>query len=132
MVTFYRERFEPSPALAAPFSLIAAIVVVGETDAEAERLALPTALAFLRLRQGEYGPYPTLEDAANAQLNAGERAFVADWLDKNIVGGPSTVRTKLDRLLEATRADELMVLTTVPEPEARKRSYSLLRELHPV
>lgn len=129
-LSIYRERFRPVGKLAAPYALVAAIVVVAESDAEAERLAMPTALAFLRLRQGIYGPYPTLEDADAAPLTPADRAFVADWFGKNIVGSTATVKEKLARLLEATRADELMVLCTVPEPKARLRSYELLRQLH--
>jgi luciferase family oxidoreductase group 1 len=129
-LSIYRERFRPSSKLTEPYALIAAIVVVAEADAEAERLAMPTALAFLRLRQGVYGPYPTLEDADAAVLTPGDRAFVRDWFDRNIVGSPATVKAELGRLLETTRADELMVLCTVPEPVARLRSYELLRRLH--
>jgi luciferase family oxidoreductase group 1 len=129
-LSIYRERFRPSDKLSKPYALIAAIVVVAESDAEAERLAMPTALAFLRLRQGTYGPYPTLEDADSAHLTLADRAFVADWFGKNIVGSRATVKDKLDRLLEETRADELMVLCTVPDPEARLRSYTLLKELY--
>lgn len=129
-LAIYRERFRPSDKLSEPHTLIAAIVVVADTDAEAERLAMPTALAFLQLRQGDYGPYPTLEDADQAVLTADDRRFVRDWFEKNVIGSPATVKAKLERLLEATRADELMVLCTVPEPRARVRSYELLKELH--
>ena len=117
-LALYRERFRPSEKLANPYALIAAIVVVAESDAEAERLAMPTALAFLRLRQGVYVPYPTLEDADTARLTPADRVFVDDWFDRNIVGGPARVREKLGHLLELTQADELMVLCTVPRSSA--------------
>jgi luciferase family oxidoreductase group 1 len=131
-LAIYRERFRPSEKLSAPYAMIAAIVVVAETDAEAERLAMPTALSFLRLRQGERGPYPTLEeaDAAVAELSPVQHAFIRDWFGQNIVGGPEKVKAELWRLLELTRADELMVLCTVPDLAARLRSYELLKKLH--
>jgi luciferase family oxidoreductase group 1 len=129
-LALYRERFRPSLALARAQAMIGAIVVVADTDAEARRLALPTALAFLRLRQGTPGTYPTVEQAEAHPWTPRERAFADDWLSLNVVGGPASVRAQLDRLLEATRVDELMVLCAVPDPEARRRSYTLLRELH--
>jgi luciferase family oxidoreductase group 1 len=129
-LALYREQFRPSAALDRPQAMIGAIVVVADTDAEARRLALPTALAFLRLRQGNPGQYPTLEQAEAHPWSAQERTFAEDWLSLNVVGGPDSVRRQLDRLLDATRVDELMVLCAVPDPEARRRSYTLLRELH--
>jgi luciferase family oxidoreductase group 1 len=129
-LALYRENFRPSASLSKPEAMIAATVIVADTDAEARRLALPNALAFLRLRQGQTGPYPTVEDAEAYPWTPGERAFAEDWLAANVVGGPASVRAQLDRLLAATRADELMVLCTAPDPAARRRSYTLLRELH--
>lgn len=126
----YRDTFRPSAALVKLEAMIGAIVIVAETDAEAQRLALPTALAFLRLRQGKRDVNPTIEEAQAYPWTSEERAFAERWLAQNVVGSPASVKKQLDDLLEATRADELMVLCTVPEAEARKRSYTLLRELH--
>jgi luciferase family oxidoreductase group 1 len=125
----YRERFKPSGALAKPYAMVAAMVIVADSDEEARRLALPNALAFLRMRQGGSGPYPTVEEAEAYDWSPVERAFADDWVAKNVIGGPPSVQRQLEQLLASTRADELMVLTTAPVPEARLRSYSLLREL---
>ncbi len=125
----YRARFTPSKALAQPYALVAAMVIVAETDGEALRLALPSALAMLRLHTGRAGPYPTVEDAERYAWTDPERAFAEDWMTKNVIGGPRSVKRQLAQLLEETRADELMVLCTAAVPEARLRSYTLLREL---
>jgi luciferase family oxidoreductase group 1 len=127
-LAIYRDSFRPSAALSRPESMIGAIVIVAETEAEARRLALPSALAFLRLRQGSPGPYPTIEEAASHPWTPDERAFADRWMAANVVGDPASVRDQLDRLLTATRVDELMVLCAIPDPEARRRSYTLLRE----
>ncbi|HVK71208.1 MAG TPA: LLM class flavin-dependent oxidoreductase, partial [Polyangium sp.] len=113
-----------------PEAMIGAIVIVADTDAEARRIALPGALAFMRVRQGKREPYPTIEEAEAYPWAPEERAFAENWFAQNIVGSPASVREQLDKLLEATRADELMVLCAVPDAEARNRSYTLLRELH--
>ncbi|HEY9011139.1 MAG TPA: LLM class flavin-dependent oxidoreductase, partial [Devosia sp.] len=44
------------------------------------------------------------------------------------VGNPATVLKKLQPLMEASRPDELMVITAVYDHTARKKSYSLLAE----
>lgn len=129
-LALYRESFRPSATLARPEAMIGAIVIVADTDAEARRLAMSSALAFLRLRQGKPGPYPTLAEAEEYDWSPDERAFAEKWLAANVVGDPRWVREQLDRLLRATQVDELMVLCAIPDPEARRRSYALLRELH--
>ena len=128
----YREGFRPSAVLQRPHAMVAVMVIAADTDQEALRLALPCALAFLRIRLGERGPYPTCEDAEQYPWSPAERVFAEDWLKKNVVGGAASVRAQLEALVAATQADELMVLCTAPEPAARQRTYSLLRELYPV
>ncbi len=136
-LAIYRRSFQVSSSpsdppwtLKAPYAMVAALIIVADSDDEARRHAMPMALSFLRMSTGQRGPMPTLDDALAYELEPHEARFIDGWMDKNIVGGPETTRTKLRALLEATRADELMVLSTAGSSEARQRSYSLLREIH--
>ena len=43
-------------------------------------------------------------------------------------GTVATVRTRLDPLLAATKADEVMVTTMIYDHAARRRSYELLAQ----
>jgi luciferase family oxidoreductase group 1 len=124
----YRSTFRPSPALAQPYSMIAASVLAAETDAEAHRLALPGALQFLRLRQGNPGLVPTPQEAAAYPYSAQERLFVDDRLDGQIIGSPATVREGVHELVGRTGVDELMVVTSAHSGIDRLRSYELLAE----
>ena len=54
----YRDRFEASPWLEAPHSMVAVSALVSD---DASRLALPNALQMLRLRQGSPGTVPSLK-----------------------------------------------------------------------
>jgi luciferase family oxidoreductase group 1 len=125
----YRRSFTPSDLLPRPYAMVAVQVVVADTDEQAQRLASPAALSFLRLRQNSPIPLPTVEQAAAHDWTAQERAFVAQRQDGQAIGGPDTVRDALGALLKDTAADELMVTTMVPDLDARLRSMSLLREL---
>ena len=129
-LALYRDSFRPSEALAEPYAMVCASVLVADDDATARRLALPGGLSFLRLRSGRPGPVPTVEEAEGYPYSPVEREFVQDRLDSQVIGGPSTVRRGLEDLLDATRADELMVTTLVHDPADRLRSYGLLAELH--
>ena len=69
----YRRMFRPSEVLDEPYALIAAAVLCAPDDAEAQRLALPSALQFLQLRLGRPGPVPTPDEAAAYPYTAEER-----------------------------------------------------------
>ena len=125
-LALYRETFRPSPMLSEPYSMIAASVLAAGTDEEARRLALPSALQFLRLRLGQPGPVPTPEEASTYPYSEQERAFVEDRLAGQIIGSSDTVRDGVHELLERTGVDELMVVTSTHDGADRLRSYELL------
>jgi luciferase family oxidoreductase group 1 len=125
----YRRSFRPSDVLPAPYAMVAAQVIVADSDEEAQRLAAPTALSFLQLRRNNPIPLPTVEQAAAYEWTEQDRAFVAQRQAGQAIGGVDTVRSALATLLEQTAADELMVTTMVPEPDARLHSMTLLRGL---
>ena len=122
----YRETFRPSDVLAQPYSMIATSVLAAETDAQARRLALPGALQFLRLRQGDPGLVPTPEEAAAYPYTPQEQLFVDDRLAGQIIGSPATVRDGVRELVDATGVDELMVTTSAHSGADRLRSYEIL------
>jgi luciferase family oxidoreductase group 1 len=124
----YRENFRPSPAHAAPYAILATHVVCADTDAEAERLATTVWLNAVRRAKGEYLPLGSPEQAAATDYTAADRAQIAKARPRVTVGAPATVRARLEPLIAATQADELMVTTMIFDHEARKRSYELLAE----
>jgi luciferase family oxidoreductase group 1 len=125
----YRSTFRPSAALDAPYAMICAAVVCAKTDEHAQWLAGPGGLSFIRLRSGRPGPFPTPDEAAQYPYSEMEKAMIADRQASQIIGGPDTVRSDVETLLDATHADELMVTTMVHDPEDRLRSFELVAEL---
>ena len=125
----YRRSFRPSEELAAPYVMLGVAVLCADTHERATYLSKPADLAFLRLRSGRPGPYPTPEEAAAFHPTPSEKELIRSWTASRIVGDPSTVGTELATLLERTGADELMVTTMVHNPDDRVQSYRLLAEL---
>jgi alkanesulfonate monooxygenase SsuD/methylene tetrahydromethanopterin reductase-like flavin-dependent oxidoreductase (luciferase family) len=104
-------------------------VVAAEDDERARYLAGPGGLSFLQLRQGKPTTMPSPETAAAYDYNEVEKAFVADRMSNQIIGGPDTVLKGITGLLEQTQADELMIATMVHDPADGRRSYELIAEL---
>ena len=55
-----------------------------------------------------------------------DRAMVQHLLRYAVVGGPDAIRAGIDRFLELTGVDELMITTHVFEHAARKRSFEIV------
>ncbi len=125
----YRESFRPGRVLDEPYAMVTVQVVCADTDEQADRIALPAALSFLRLRQGRPGPLPSPETAAAHPWTAEERAFVMHRREGQAIGGPETVAKALAALLAGTAADELMITTQAYDPADRIRSVEVVAEL---
>ena len=123
----YRERFVAAPERAEPHAILAHHVIVAESDDAARRIAAPARVAFKRLRAGMPQPLPTVPDAL-AEEAARESARAPS--ERGVVGSPETVRDRLDALLAAAGADELMAVTNVHDHADRVRSYELLAEAY--
>jgi len=124
----YRNRFKPSPARQVPLAILAVAVVCAATDAEAERLASTVDLNFVRRSKGEYLPLASEAEAQAYPYTSSDRARIRYTRARLFVGAPATVRARLEPLIAATRADELMITTMIYDHDARRRSYELLAE----
>ncbi|HKA76381.1 MAG TPA: LLM class flavin-dependent oxidoreductase [Pseudolabrys sp.] len=122
----YRENFKPSPSHDKPYAILATHVVCADTDAEAERLAATVDLNIVRRAKGEYLPLASPDDAARYDYTPVDRARIAQNRTRLSVGSPKTIKARLEPLIEATKADELMVTAMLFDHEARKHSYELL------
>jgi len=125
----YRESFEPSEDFERPSTILAVAVICGESDEHAERLASSMELAWVRIRSGNPGPLPSLEEAMNYSYTAAERRLADAYRLMQIAGDPRTVRARIEKLAKRTAADEIMVTTSVYDHAERLRSYERLAEV---
>ncbi len=125
-LALYRRKFEPSAQLEKPYAMIGVNVVAADTDAEARRLFTTLQQAFTDLHRGTRGlSKPPIDDIEQYWTPA-EKIAASQMLSCSVVGSPATVRAGLAALVERTSADEIMAVTHVFDPEARKRSYEIL------
>jgi luciferase family oxidoreductase group 1 len=120
---FYRERFQPSEVLQTPYLLIAAQVIAAETDAAARRLFTTPQQRFLRLIRGESLELLPPVDSMEPLWSDIEKAAVENRLGAAIVGSDATVQMGLEKLVNDTHADEVIVVTDTYEHSDRMDSY---------
>ncbi|MEO8900170.1 MAG: LLM class flavin-dependent oxidoreductase [Polyangiaceae bacterium] len=121
----YRERFQPG-ALEKPHAILALSVFCAATDAAAERMASSVLLSFAQLRAGTPGRMPSPEEALAHEYTPEERATVAQFRRLQIMGTPDRVRAGIERVVESTHADEVMLATHAFDPAERVRSFELV------
>ena len=71
-------------------------------------------------------PYPSHDEAVSYRWTDEDRALVADRVATQVVGSPATVVEQLERIVEVTGADELVVTTMTHSHADRVSSYELL------
>ena len=124
----YREHFKPSATFPEPYAILGAAIIVADSDAQAERLASSADLHYARRGKGESAPLASPDEAAAYPYAPIDRERIAHHRNRLIVGGVETVMKRLLPLIEATRADEIMVTTMVYDHAARRHSYELLAQ----
>ncbi|MBC7665230.1 MAG: LLM class flavin-dependent oxidoreductase [Caulobacter sp.] len=125
----YRHLFKPSEQLQKPHAMAGVNVIVADTDAEAKRLFTTHQQSFANLRRGRPGPQQPPIDDIDAYWSPAEKQMADSMLACSVVGSPETVRHGLERFVAYSGADELMVVSAIFDPDARRRSYSLLAEI---
>ncbi|MDQ4123757.1 MAG: LLM class flavin-dependent oxidoreductase [Acidobacteriota bacterium] len=125
----YRNAFVPSDELQKPLAMLAINIVAAETDDEAWFLASSQFQSFLRLIRGAPGQLqPPVENMADL-WSPQEKAIVESRLGGSIIGSRATIEAQLERFLEATKADELMINAMIFDHQARLRSYEIVAEV---
>lgn len=129
-IAIYRERFRPSRQLATPYVMLGINVVAAETDTEARLLFTSQQQSFVNIRRGRPGPLPPPVEGFETQLDRYARAMLDDALSCAVVGSPENVCHGLHAFVSRTGVDELIVTTNIFDHEKRKRSFSIVAEVH--
>ncbi|WP_432502264.1 MsnO8 family LLM class oxidoreductase [Kineococcus arenarius] len=124
----YRERFVER-GHGGPRVTVLADVLVADDEAAARRELLPQAwsLAVSRTR-GKFPPLPAPGDVDLTGLTARERRTVDAVLAQSVVGTEAEVRRRVGDLLGRLGAGELLVATTVHEPDLQAESDARLAD----
>ena len=125
----YRERFRPSEVLRKPYMMVAAQVIAAETDAAARRLFTTPQQRFLRLIRNQPVELLPPVDSLEPLWQDAERAAVESRLSAAVIGSNATVKAGLEKLVDDTAADEIIVVTDTYEHADRLQSYQRVAEV---
>ena len=127
-IAVYRERFQPSRQLSAPYVMVGVNAIAAESDAEARRLWTSQQMSFADLVRGMPRVMQPPIDDIDTYWTPQERAAAARMLDCSVVGSGDTVREGLQALVDRTGADELIVVSDVFDFDRRLRSFEAIAQ----
>ena len=125
----YRETFRPSEQLSKPYAMAGFNVFAAGTDEEGHRLRSSARQWTLALRRGRPGHLPPPDDAFESRLGRHERAMLDEQGACSAVGAPATVLGQMERFVERTGVDELMIASMIFDHAARVRSFEIAMEV---
>lgn len=124
----YRDHFQPSAQLDAPYAMLAVPAIAADTPEEAEFLATTSHQRILALFRGQpLWMKPPVESMAGL-WNAGEQASVQDFLALQLLGDTAALNRQLDALLADIEVDELMFTVDIYDPAKRRHALDLLAQ----
>ncbi|GAA0606935.1 MsnO8 family LLM class oxidoreductase [Virgibacillus siamensis] len=130
-LNLYRDNFKPSDKVKEPYAMLGVNIIAADTEEEAKYLATSQQQQFLSIRRGQPTKLqPPIENIDSVWSDM-EKAAVAKSIESSatIVGSKETVKAGLEKFIEETQADELIVNAQIYDHEARKRSYEIVSEL---
>jgi luciferase family oxidoreductase group 1 len=124
----YRERFQPSDVLDAPYAMVGVNVFAADTEQEARYLSTSHQQMHLNLIRGIPGQLPPPVASMESLWQPHERASVESTLRASMIGDPAMVKEQLRAFVEATQADELIINSMMFDHAARLRSYEIVAD----
>ncbi len=127
-ISHYKENFKPSAYLEKPYVMVGVNVFAADTYEEAQYLASSHRQWVVNRNSGQSGllPHPLenyISKISKEQLHAMEAE-----LTYTAIGNKEEVGAWLQRFINFTGADELMIDARIYDPVARCRSYQLAAE----
>lgn len=124
----YRSMYTPSKDHPQPYVMMGVPVVAADTDEKAKYLSTSIQQAFLGIIKGSRKLNSPPVDDMDKIWTPAEKEHVQSMLGMLVTGSIKTVREKLDKFIEATQADELIITSDTYHPEDRLRSYELIAQ----
>ncbi|MDM9646111.1 MULTISPECIES: LLM class flavin-dependent oxidoreductase [unclassified Rhizobium] len=125
----YRTRFKPSEQQSQPYAMVGVNVIAAETDAVARRLATTQQMSFTNMFRGTRGLSQPPIDDIETYWSPMEKVQAQQMLARSIIGSPETVRVGLEKLIDETGTDELMIVSDVYDHHARLQSFEMIAEV---
>jgi len=126
----YRSRFQPSEWLDKPHAMLGINVFAADSDEEAKLLHSSRQQSTLAIRFGRRSLLPPPVADYESRLSPVELSVLEEAMPGTIIGSPASVKAGLQKFIQKTGADELIIAAQIYDHGARLRSYELTSQVH--
>lgn len=128
-VELYRREFKPSSTLDKPYFMLALPLVAADTDEQANYLSTTSKQRVLALMRGQPLWLKPPVDSMKELWSAQEKAQVDNFLSLSVIGGPASIKHKLDMFIKELGVDEFIFTNDLHGTGARHRALEILMEI---
>ncbi|KOS05509.1 hypothetical protein AM493_05285 [Flavobacterium akiainvivens] len=125
----YRKEFQPSEYLSKPYTIAGVNVIAADTDEEAERNFTSLVRMFLSILTGKREPLQPPMEMTDELMMVQHNPTLRDMIKYSFVGRKEAVAKQLNKFIEVTGVDEVMVVSNMYRHEDRLKSYKILSEI---
>ncbi|KAA3439262.1 LLM class flavin-dependent oxidoreductase [Rufibacter hautae] len=127
-IQVYRDSFKPVGSLKEPYVMAGVNVIAADTDEKADYLATSMYQSFLGVIRGTAGLMKPPVESMNGLWDASEQYAVQNMLRCSFVGSPEKVKEDLQKFVDQTQVDEVIVASSIYDHAARLHSYELIAD----
>lgn len=128
-ISIYREKFQPSEYLDAPYMVVCLNVIAAESDEEAKFESTTMQQFFLNVVRGSQIPLSPPVVNMDALWSLQEKAVVQSMSSVTLLGSKDSIRKQLTSFQEKYHVDEIMAVSYIFNPDKQKHSYQILKEV---
>lgn len=128
-IKIYRENFRPSKFLNSPYVIACVNVVAADTDKQADYLSTSVLQFFMGVVTGKRSLLPPPVDSMDGIWSIYEEEAVKQMLTYSFIGGPETIKNKMEAFIELSGVNEVMATSHIYDHHARVRSYELFADV---
>jgi luciferase family oxidoreductase group 1 len=128
-LAIYREEFQPIDVLEKPYTIAGVNVIVADTDEEAERSFTSLIKMFVGVLTGNSQPLQPPAAMTDDLKEILKHPTVDQMLKYSFVGSKEVVKEQVREFIEATKVDELIMVSNIFALEDRVKSAKLFAEI---
>ncbi len=128
-LTIYRRDFKPSEQLAEPYVLCGFNIFAADSDEEAEYLSSSMMQSFVALRTGNPGKMPPPVEGYRESLPPQAQSMLEQILQGSAIGSPDKIKQGVERFIDRTGVDELIISGSIFDQAAREKSYTIAADI---
>ena len=128
-LALYQQNFQPSAQLEKPYAILCLPLMLAETDDEAAYLGTSSQQRVLSLMKGQALYLPPPVESMKGIWSPMEQLQVEAFLGLSVSGGPASVKSKLEVMVEQLPIQELMFTNDIYDEGKRLKALELVMEL---